>query len=125
MDGDGPRHLQGHHADVHGRGLFPGDHTGRGSASAVRRQLAPLRPGTGERMDRPPDDAARRSHPAVLTQAGGGPVANSGLGRELWAYMKVRKKWWLAPILIVLFLVGLLLVFAQGSALAPFIYTIF
>jgi len=52
-------------------------------------------------------------------------VANSSLGRELWAYMKVRKKWWLAPILIVLFLVGLLLVLAQGSALAPFIYTIF
>ena len=52
-------------------------------------------------------------------------MANSSLGRELWAYMKVRKKWWLAPILIVLFLVGLLLVFAQGSALPPFIYTIF
>ena len=33
-------------------------------------------------------------------------MANSSLGRELWAYMKVRKKWWLAPILIVLFLVG-------------------
>jgi Family of unknown function (DUF5989) len=52
-------------------------------------------------------------------------VANSGLGRELWAYMKVRKKWWLAPILIVMLLVGALLIFAQGSALAPFIYTIF
>jgi hypothetical protein len=39
--------------------------------------------------------------------------------------MRVRKKWWLAPILIVMLLVGMLLVFAQGSALAPFIYTIF
>jgi hypothetical protein len=39
--------------------------------------------------------------------------------------MRIRKKWWLAPILIVLLLVGALLVFAQGSALAPFIYTIF
>jgi hypothetical protein len=39
--------------------------------------------------------------------------------------MRVRKKWWLAPILIVMLLVGALLVFAQGSALAPFIYTIF
>ena len=47
------------------------------------------------------------------------------LVKELWAFMKVRKKWWLAPILVVLFLVGTLLVFAQGSALAPFIYTIF
>jgi hypothetical protein len=37
----------------------------------------------------------------------------------------VRKKWWLAPILVILLLVSLLLVFAQGSALAPFIYTIF
>lgn len=45
--------------------------------------------------------------------------------KELWAFMRVRKKWWLAPVLIVLLLVGTLLVFAQGSALAPFIYTIF
>ena len=44
---------------------------------------------------------------------------------ELWDYLKVRKKWWLLPILLVLLLVGALLVFAQGSALAPFIYTIF
>lgn len=45
--------------------------------------------------------------------------------KELWAYMRVRKKWWLLPIMIVLVGVGTLLVFAQGSALAPFIYTIF
>jgi hypothetical protein len=48
-----------------------------------------------------------------------------GLIGELWAFMRVRKKFWLLPILIVLLTVGLLLVFAQGSALAPFIYTIF
>lgn len=47
------------------------------------------------------------------------------LVRELWAFMRVRKKWWLAPVLVVLLFVGTLLVFAQGSALAPFIYTIF
>ena len=47
------------------------------------------------------------------------------LPRELWDFMKVRKKFWLAPVLLVLFAVGTLLVFAQGSALAPFIYTIF
>jgi hypothetical protein len=47
------------------------------------------------------------------------------LVKELWAFMRVRKKWWLGPVLVVLFLVGTLLVFAQGSALAPFIYTIF
>jgi hypothetical protein len=39
--------------------------------------------------------------------------------------MRVRKKWWLMPIIIVMLLVGMLLVFAEGSALAPFIYTIF
>jgi len=44
---------------------------------------------------------------------------------EIWAYLRARKKWWLLPIIVVMFLVGALLVFAQGSALAPFIYTIF
>ena len=48
-----------------------------------------------------------------------------GLMSELWAFMRERKKLWLLPILIVLVAVGGLLVFAQGSALAPFIYTIF
>ena len=47
------------------------------------------------------------------------------LVREFWDFMKVRKKWWLLPIIIVMVLVGSLLVFAQGSALAPFIYTIY
>jgi hypothetical protein len=45
--------------------------------------------------------------------------------KELWAFMKVRKKWWLLPIILIMLGVGVLLVFAQGSALAPFIYTIF
>jgi len=45
--------------------------------------------------------------------------------KELFAYMRARKKWWLAPVIIILLLVGGLLVLAQGSALAPFIYTIF
>jgi hypothetical protein len=44
---------------------------------------------------------------------------------EFWQFLKVRKKWWLLPIVIVMALVGGLLVFAQGSALAPFIYTVF
>jgi hypothetical protein len=44
---------------------------------------------------------------------------------ELWAFMRVRKKWVLLPIIIAMLLVGSLLIFAQGSALAPFIYTIF
>jgi hypothetical protein len=48
-----------------------------------------------------------------------------GLARELWAFMRVRKKFWLLPVIAVMLLVGALLVFAQGSVLAPFIYTIF
>jgi len=44
---------------------------------------------------------------------------------ELFTFMKERKKWWLFPIVIVLLLVGILIVFASGSSLAPFIYTIF
>ncbi len=47
------------------------------------------------------------------------------LAREFWLFLKIRKKWWLAPIMIVLGLMGLLIVFTEGSALAPFIYTLF
>jgi hypothetical protein len=52
-------------------------------------------------------------------------MSSIDLARELFAFMAVRKKWWLLPIIVVMALVGSLLVFAQGSALAPFIYTIF
>ena len=52
-------------------------------------------------------------------------MASSGLAKELWQFMRVRKKMWLLPIIVMMALVGALLVFAQGSALAPFIYTIF
>ncbi len=44
---------------------------------------------------------------------------------ELWAFMKVRKKWWLGPIFLMLLVLGLIVVMTQGSALAPFIYTLF
>lgn len=45
--------------------------------------------------------------------------------RELWAFMKVRKKFWLLPIILVLLTLGALIVLTQGSAVAPFIYTLF
>ena len=45
--------------------------------------------------------------------------------KELAAYMSARRKWWLAPIIVTLVMVGGLLVLAQGSAIAPFIYTVF
>jgi hypothetical protein len=47
------------------------------------------------------------------------------LWRDLWAFMRERKKFWLLPIIVVLVLLGGLLIFAQTSALAPFIYTLF
>jgi len=47
------------------------------------------------------------------------------LSREFLAYMSARKKWWLLPILIVLLIFGGLMIIAQGSAVAPFIYTVF
>jgi len=50
---------------------------------------------------------------------------NAGIVGELWQYMKFRKKFWLLPIILVMMLIGTLLIFAQGSALSPFIYTIF
>ncbi len=45
--------------------------------------------------------------------------------KELWKYMKVRKKFWLLPIIIIMLLLGTLLVLTEGSAVAPFIYTLF
>jgi hypothetical protein len=44
---------------------------------------------------------------------------------ELWAYMRARKKFWLLPLLLVLLVFGGLIILAKGSAIAPFIYTIF
>jgi hypothetical protein len=44
---------------------------------------------------------------------------------ELWAFLRIRKKFWLLPLVVVLLVVGALIVLTQGSAVAPFIYTIF
>ena len=48
-----------------------------------------------------------------------------GIVSELWAFMRVRKKWWLGPIIFMLLLLGLLIILTHGSVLAPFIYTLF
>ncbi len=45
--------------------------------------------------------------------------------KELWAFLRARKKLWLAPIIIVMVILGALLIAAQGSVIAPFIYTLF
>ncbi|MDA0691248.1 MAG: DUF5989 family protein [Nitrospinae bacterium] len=44
---------------------------------------------------------------------------------EFWGFMKARKKWWLGPIILVMLLMSLLIILSEGSAVAPFIYTLF
>jgi hypothetical protein len=48
-----------------------------------------------------------------------------GILKEFWDFLMQRKKWWLLPIVIMLVLLGLLIVLTEGSALAPFVYTLF
>lgn len=52
-------------------------------------------------------------------------MANQSISSEFWEFLKVRKRYWLAPIVIVLILLGALIVFTETSALAPFIYALF
>ena len=47
------------------------------------------------------------------------------LAKDIWDYLRVRKKYWLAPLIITIVLMGALIVFTQGSVVAPFIYSIF
>lgn len=48
-----------------------------------------------------------------------------GIVKEFWGFLRERKKWWLLPIIVMLALLGLLIIFTEGSAVAPFIYTLF
>jgi hypothetical protein len=52
-------------------------------------------------------------------------MSKIGIIKEFWEFLKVRKRYWLAPIIIILALLGLLIIFAESSAVAPFIYTLF
>jgi hypothetical protein len=83
-----------------------------GSASRLQRVL-PAGHGLTTRVG-PGDSSRGMPHPAQPSFA-----------RELWDFLRVRKKWWLGPIVLVLVLFGALVVLTQGSAVAPFIYTIF
>jgi len=49
----------------------------------------------------------------------------SQLLSDLWAFLRVRKKWWLLPIILMLLFVGILIIFGQSSAVSPFIYALF
>ncbi len=52
-------------------------------------------------------------------------MAKISIVKEFWDFLKTRKRFWLAPIIIILLLLSLLIIFAQSSAVAPFIYTLF
>ncbi len=52
-------------------------------------------------------------------------MSKIGILKELWDFLKVRKRYWLAPIIIIFILLSLLIIFAQSSSVAPFIYTLF
>ncbi len=52
-------------------------------------------------------------------------MSKASVMKEFWEFLRVRKRYWLLPIVLVLVLLGALLIFAQGSAVAPFIYTLF
>jgi hypothetical protein len=50
---------------------------------------------------------------------------NKSLLREYWDFLRIKKAWWLLPVIIMLILVGILIIFGQGSILSPFIYALF
>lgn len=52
-------------------------------------------------------------------------MSKFGIMKEFWEFLRVRRKWWLAPIVISLVLLGVLIIFAESSALGPFIYALF
>src|SRR5262249_44467737 len=120
------RHLpvQGGQSGGDGRGLFHCRGADRVPAAPVRQGSAP--PQVGPRgqvlLDRAkaPRSRRQRDEEPVLR---GLPV--SSILRELWAFLRVRKKYWLLPAILMLGVMGGLVVLTQGSAIAPFIYTLF
>jgi hypothetical protein len=60
-----------------------------------------------------------------MAKSSGSKLESFGIFRDLWGFMRVRKKWWLGPILVTMLLLSLLIVLTQGSAVAPFIYALF
>lgn len=52
-------------------------------------------------------------------------ISKLSVVRELWSFLMIRKKWWLVPLVVLLLIFGILMIFAESSALTPLIYTIF
>lgn len=60
-----------------------------------------------------------------MARSTGGISDQLGIFKELWTFMKIRKKWWLGPIVVTLLLLSVLILLTEGSAVAPFIYALF
>ena len=60
-----------------------------------------------------------------MARASGGFFGRLSIFGELWAFMKVRKKWWLGPIIVTMLMLSVLIVLTEGSAVAPFVYALF
>ena len=60
-----------------------------------------------------------------MVRSRGGILGRLTIFSELWAFMRVRKKWWLGPIVLTMLLLSVLIVLTEGSAVAPFIYALF
>ncbi len=67
----------------------------------------------------PAPDSEAKTHEATAE------VASDSIFGEFFLFLKEEKKWWLAPLIVVLLLLSAIIIFAEGSAIAPFIYTIF
>jgi hypothetical protein len=52
-------------------------------------------------------------------------MSGMGILKDLWGFLRTRKRWWLTPIIVIFLLLGILIFFTQSSAVAPFIYTLF
>ncbi len=60
-----------------------------------------------------------------MARSRGGFIGRMSIFSEIWAFMRVRKKWWLGPIVLTMVLLSVLIVLTEGSAVAPFIYALF
>ena len=67
----------------------------------------------------------RRVRSRKITKSSSRMNGKLSILREFWDFLRVRKKWWLAPVITLLLVLGLILVVTEGSAIAPFIYSLF
>ena len=93
-----------------------GRSTGASATSSI--EPGPLRRNTGLRRQ-------RRDKEMVMARSTGGFLDRFSIFGELWSFMRVRKKWWLGPIVVTMLLLSVLIVLTEGSAVAPFIYALF